>query len=225
MHQIRLSMTLTLKVTEKENSVIDLDRIAHVKVRKFLHDYNITHAQDFSRIKSICYDPQDTSYYTHQEVFDFNHPIDQVWRAYKTIDPARAWNGDMIHFGLQYSRIDHSIIYAGDNTTSGLQAGQVLILNLKLAGGAIHLCVGHEIKEVNEAEKNIKICYLENSASQGSQFIRLTSTPQGTRVTHDTFYKSNSWFRDRILYPGLHTKALKEFHGNVKKYLESRKAY
>jgi hypothetical protein len=205
---------------QTSKTAILTERITWSKVKKFLRDYDITNAQDFSRIKSICYDPQDTSYHTHQKIFDFNHPIEQVWHAYKTIDPARAWSGDMIHFGLQYSRIDHSVIYAGDNTTTGLQGGQVLILNLKLVGGAIQLCVGHEIKEVNEAEKVIKICYLENSASQGSQFIRLTSTPQGTRVTHDTFYKSNSWFRDRILYPGLHTKALKEFHGNVRMYLE-----
>lgn len=198
------------------------ERIAWPKVKKFLQDYKITHAQDFSRLTSTCYDPNDKSYHTHRELFDFNHPIDRVWHAYKTIDPARAWNGEMIHFGLQYSRADHSLIYVGDNTTTGLQAGQVLILNLKLAGGAVQLCVGHEIKEVNEAEKFIKICYLENAASQGSQFIRLTSTPQGTRVIHDTWYKSNSWFRDRILYPGLHTKALKEFHGNVGKYLNLR---
>lgn len=215
-------MPPTIKAQQINNSVIDLNRIPHVKVKKFLRDYNITHAQEFSRLISTCYDPNDTTYYTHKKVFEFNHPINQVWHAYKTIDPARAWNGNMIHFGLQYSRADHSIIYIGDNTSAGLQAGQVLILNLKLAGGAVQLCVGHEIKEVNEAEKFIKICYLENAASQGSQFIRLTSTPQGTRVTHDSYYKSNSWLRDRILYPGLHTKALKEFHGNVGKFITSR---
>lgn len=213
-------MSPTIKAQQINNSVIDLNRIPHIKVKKFLRDYNINHAQDFTRVNSICYNPDDKSYLTHQEIFHFPHPVDRVWHAYTTIDPARAWNGAMIHFGLQYFRGDHSILYAGDDATGGLQAGQVLILNLKLAGGAVQLCVGHEIKEVNGTEKYIKICYLENSASQGSQFIRLSTTPQGTRVVHDTYYKSNSWFRDRILYPGLHTRALKEFHGNVRKYLE-----
>ncbi|MBX2970108.1 MAG: hypothetical protein KF803_12120 [Cyclobacteriaceae bacterium] len=204
---------------------INHDNIDWPKVKKFLADYGITHASDFAKLTSICYDPHDPSYLRHVKTFEFNHDIHLVWDAYKNISPAHVWSGSMIRFGLQYARYNNSITYPNTQTHDGLQAGQVLILNLCILNGMINICVGHEVMEVNETEKLIRICYLENAASQGSQFIRLSKTgTNGTLVTHETFYKSNSWFRDRILYPGLHTKALKEFHGNVGRYLEEGRA-
>jgi hypothetical protein len=129
----------------------------------------------------------------------------------------------MVRFGLQYSRNQNTFSYPDNTQYKGIEAGQILILNLRLLNGLFNLAVGHEIKEVNDVQHFIRICYLENGASRGSQFIRLSVTDNGTQVTHETFYKSNSWIRDKIFYPSLHEKAISEFHGTVKRKLANGK--
>lgn len=177
-------------------------------------------ANEFGRLNSLCYKKGDKTYRKHLKKFTFSHPIDEVWKVYKSIRPEEVWTGVMVRFGLQYSRSQNTITYPGDTQYVGIEEGQIIILNLVILNGLLNIAVGHEVKEVNEANKFIRICYLETGASVGSQFIRLSKTPDGsTVVTHETFYKSNSWFRDKILYPGLHGKAITEFHNNVKKNL------
>ncbi|MBX2962321.1 MAG: hypothetical protein KF687_07400 [Cyclobacteriaceae bacterium] len=202
-------------------SQIEMDRIRYPKVRKFLADYQLSKPQDFAKLNALCYDPAGLDYHSHLKTYTFRHPINEVWNAYKTIRPDQVWRGAMVRFGMQYARHDHSITYADDSRYEGLQAGQLIILNLRLLNGIINLAVGHEVMHVCDETKAIRISYLENSASQGSQFITLAPIANGgTQVTHKTLYKSGSWFRDRVLYPGLHTKAIGEFHGNVRKMLE-----
>lgn len=200
---------------------IEVDRIHYPKIKKFLTDYQLSRPQDFAKLNSIGYKPKEGNYHSHLKTYSFQQNINEVWNAYKTIRPDQVWRGAMVRFGMQYARHDHSITYADDSQYEGLKAGQLIILNLRLLNGIINLAVGHEVMHVCDDTKAIRISYLENSASQGSQFISLASTADGgTQVTHKTLYKSGSWFRDRVLYPGLHTKAIGEFHGNVKKMLD-----
>ena len=71
----------------------------------------------------------------------------------------------------------------------------------------------------------IKTNYLENSKSTGSQYIRFEAVSANrTRIVHDTYYKSNSTFRDAILYPFLHGLTIGAFHGNMKKILAESKS-
>jgi hypothetical protein len=128
----------------------------------------------------------------------------------------------MVSFGLMYSRSQHKIMYPGD-PYHGIEAGQIIFLNLNLFANAIHLAVGHEITGVNEAEKTIKICYLQNGASTGTQLIQLKARGKDqTEVIHETWYRSGSVFRDKVLYPGFHAKGLTEFHNNVKLKVQER---
>jgi hypothetical protein len=125
----------------------------------------------------------------------------------------------MLGFGLQYSRKNHKITYHEDDH-GVIDKGQIVILNLKLLWNLVSLAVGHEITEVNEEEKYIKMCYLEGGASRGMQYIRLKETKEGfTEVIHETFYKSQSDFRDKRLYPLLHGLVIAEFHKKVRKKL------
>ena len=43
-----------------------------------------------------------------------------------------------------------------------------------------------------------------------------------TEVSHHTFYRSGSWFRDKFIYPYFHTKAINEFHGNVRRAISQK---
>lgn len=181
----------------------------------------ISQTSRYSKLKSICYLESDPDYHQHLEKYVYDQPVDVVWDTYVTIDPGKAWAGKMIHFNQLYSRETGEEVFPGQEYLGGMGVGQVIILNLHVFGGAIKLTVGHEVMEIDRSKGLIRICYLENSKSQGSQFIRFKSLKNGTtEVSHQTFYRSGSWFRDKIIYPYFHTKAINEFHGNVRRAME-----
>jgi hypothetical protein len=121
-----------------------------------------------------------------------------------------------------YTRSRNEIMYY-DDVYSGMEAGQIIFLNLNLLGDFIHLAVGHEITSVNEMDRTIKICYLQNGASTGTQLIQLKEVKESqTEVVHETWYRSESIFRDKVLYPGFHEKGLTEFHENVRRRVEGQ---
>lgn len=183
-----------------------------------LQDSVLQHASPYSKLKCICYQESDKSYHQHLETYCYDQPLDQVWDSYVKIDPAKAWAGKMIRFNQLYSRASGEEVFPGQVFLGGMGVGQVIILNLRVFRGAVKLIVGHEVMEVDRSKKLIRICYLENSKSQGSQFIRFETLKNGkTEVSHETFYRSGSWFRDKFIYPYFHTKAINEFHGNVRR--------
>jgi len=178
----------------------------------------ITSEIDFAKLNSICYQENDPDYHEHLETYIYDQDFDTVWDGYVNISPEKAWSGRMIHFHRLYSRRTDEEIFPGQVYTGGMGEGQVLILNLHVFNAMVKLQVGHEVMEINKSKGLIRICYLENSKSEGSQFIRFKSLPNGkTEVSHKTFYRSGSTFRDKVIYPYFHTKAINEFHGNVRK--------
>ncbi len=176
-----------------------------------------SHQSSYSKLNSLCYSESDPNYHEHFEKYLYDQPFARVWDAYVNIDPEKAWAGKMIRFNQLYSRETGEEVFPGQKFLGGMGVGQVIILNLHVFNGVVKLTMGHEVMEVDKTKKLIRICYLENSKSQGSQFIQFKSLPNGkTEVSHKTFYRSGSWFRDKLIYPYFHTKAINEFHGNVK---------
>ncbi len=208
--------------TDLSDQSIDLSKIRHKAVKKFIRANGLHQLDDFARIMHSCStDAETIKYNRHLKLFLFEDSLEKVWEAYKTIGPVKTCTGSFLGFGLQYSRSNHKITYHEDDHGE-IEAGQIIILNLRLLWNMISLAVGHEITEVNESEKYIKMCYLEGGASKGFQFIRLKERQDGsTEVAHETFYKSHSDFRDKRLYPYLHGQVISEFHKNVQKKLES----
>lgn len=213
---------MILKQMADKGSVIDFSRIKQPKVRALLQDNNLKTHDDLSKLRSLCYDPSDGKhYFKHTKSFLIHAALGEVWTAYKTISPQETRKGGMVSFGLMYSRKQNQIMYPGDSY-AGIEAGQIVFLNLNLLGRFIQLAVGHEITAVNENDKTIKICYLQNGASTGTQLIQLQESKEyQTEVVHETWYRSRSVFRDKVLYPGFHEKGLTEFHENVKQKAEA----
>ncbi|UZD21006.1 hypothetical protein PBT90_15650 [Algoriphagus halophytocola] len=181
---------------------------------------NLKSEFDFTQLHSICYQKDDPNYHEHLETYRYDQAFDAVWDAYVNISPEKAWSGKMIHFHRMYTRRTQEEVFPGQVYHGSMGQGQVLILNLHVFNGLVKLQVGHEVMEIDREKKLIRICYLENSKSEGSQFIRFKAMPEGkTEVVHKTLYRSGSWFRDKIIYPYFHTKAINEFHGNVRKWL------
>jgi hypothetical protein len=201
--------------------MIDFNRIRQEKVRKLLRDNHISSRNDLSQLRSFCFDAADgQQYHKHIKSFLIKADLSTVWNAYKTIGPQETWRGTMISFGMMYSRRKNEILYPGDQYT-GIEAGQIIFLNLNLFANIVNLAVGHEVTGVDEHAKTIKICYLQNGASTGTQLIQLKEKGPHTNVIHETWYRSGSLFRDKVLYPGFHEKGLTEFHENVKRAVES----
>lgn len=200
---------------------IDLKRIPQRKIKALLKSEQLFTLKAFAKLKAICYQETDAlPYRRHFKTFLIKKDSTTVWNTYTTIAPSETWKGKMVTFGCQYDRQRRKITYLED-VFNGLTAGQILFMNLRLLGGLINIAVSHEIMEVNESEKFIKICYLEKGASIGTQLLTFIPTAEGfTKVEHKTFYRSNSLFRDKVLYPTLHTKAISEFHKNIREKAE-----
>lgn len=203
------------------NSVIDFLRIKQRSVHKLFRKNKLKTLSDLSDLQSFCYDPNNGKHYhKHLKSFVIQASLEKVWETYKTIAPQDTWNGDMVSFGMMYSRKQKRITFPED-VYHGIEPGQLIFLNLNLFANLAHLAVGHEVVDVYDDLRHIKICYVQNGASVGTQLIQLEKISETeTNVLHETWYTSGSWLRDKLLYPIFHTRAITEFHNNVKRKAE-----
>ncbi len=206
---------LTLNAQKRLND-IDLHRIPQKKVREFILQQQ-KHVYNFRDIKPSCLKGEDLSD-LNELTFTYllKDSIQDVWEKYFTTSPAESWNGEMISFGLLFSKRTNYIQYCDDPNFTCIDSGQVFYVNLGILGGIYNLAVGLEIIDVNEKEKYFQFSYLKAGKSKGLQTIKLIETDEGyTRIEHHTLFKSNSPFRDKILYPFFHKRAITEFHRNM----------
>jgi hypothetical protein len=195
---------------------IDITRIQSKKVVSFIHDNKLYGLKDFAALKSFSpKHPDFDNFYHHSKYFYIQKPVEGVWEAYKNILPKDAWSRHMFEYGLQYNRKQNTFTYADDIYT-GAEVGQILLICVKVLGGMIKVAVGHEITKVDNEERILETCYLHKGKAMGSQQMRFKATKDGgTEINHHSIYKSKSYFRDKVLYPFLHTKAINAFHANI----------
>jgi len=206
-----------------KNDTVDLSRIRQPKVRTFLQEQQLVTTADFAKLKSFSIsNPAMADFSHHIKKFVVAADIEKVWHTYKHIHPKYAWNGNIVTFGLQYSKPKNALTYI-DDVYEGIEVGQIIFINVAFFGGLVNIAVGHEVTDVNEADKSFRTCYLLSGKAAGTQQISLKKTADGfTEITHHTIYRSDSKFRDNVLYPFLHTQAITEFHGNIKAQVVKR---
>jgi hypothetical protein len=205
-------------VTFGQSKIVDLERIESRKLKKSLLQQKLNLADNLMNLMPTCPDAADSSHNFHTATFYFNAPIDSVWNAYKTINPTDAWKGKIVHFGFAYNRADNDFLYQKE-AFEGLQEGHIQFLHLRYLGGICRLNIAHEVIAIDEARHSLQFCYLKYGKSQGTQIIHLRQVGDITAVTHDTYYKSNSKFRDKRIYPFFHQKTIQELHANVGKMM------
>lgn len=201
-------------------SEVNFNRISNEQVVSFIHDNQLYKLHDFAALESFCPKTSCTKqFYHHHKTFHIPERIEKVWDAYKNIHPKNAWCGSMLQFGLQYCRNNNKLSYIDDEYT-GAKAGQIVLIRVKALGGLAKVAVGHEITSINDEQHSLETSYLVKGKSLGSQRIQLSTCKNGfTEISHYTIYKSGSWLRDKLIYPFFHTKAIREFHGNIRKSL------
>ena len=187
----------------------DYSKVLYPSVGKLFRDAKIEGPGD---LKPVCFNGREEEYLKHDASYTIDAPVDVVWDAYKTIHPAVAWQSRMIRFGFVYSRQTDQYVYQADDAFEGIAKGQVYLINLNIIK-SIQIAVAHEVDEVNDREKLIRLCYLNTGKTAGSQWIQMKADGENsTIIDHNTRYQGTSFIRDRLLYPYFHQKATTQFH-------------
>lgn len=198
---------------------IDMSRIPQKKVRTLIEDqFKGNQLKDFKEVRSTYLKGQDMrGYRILESAYYIRENPERVWQSYQVTSPAESWNGSMVSFGLLISKWENTVLYRNDRTFAGIDTGQVIYINLKILKGLYNLAVGLEIINIDSVNRSITYSYLKGGKSRGEQTIHFISTRKGyTEIIHHTAFRSNSFLRDRYLYPYFHRIAINEFHRNMK---------
>jgi len=198
---------------------IELDKIPQKSIREFVKDQMSNNIETLSDIKSTYTKGDDISQYLlHEEIYSLDSEPKDVWKHYMTANPAEVWKGKTLSFGFMVDKSDESLMYVGEKYNEA-KVGQVFYINLFIFG-LINVAVSHEIIEINHDKKYFELSYVHGSKSYGKQRIAFYETGDGsTRIVHTTYYKSDSNFRDKYIYPYFHTKVIDEYHQSMKNTL------
>lgn len=199
---------------------VDLEQIHYKKLKKSLVKHKLYLADNINKLASTCSELSDSIYSFHTHTFYYDKSIERVWNAYKMINPSDAWNGKITHFGFAFDKGNGNFLYQKE-AFNGLKEGQIQFLYLRYLGGLFKLTIAHEVTRLDETAKEMQFCYLKYGKSQGTQIIKIEKSGQLTKVTHSTYYKSKSKFRDKMIYPYFHQKTIEELHANVGKMMNN----
>lgn len=197
-----------------QRSDVDLERISQKKLKKSLVKTKLFLASNLDNLAPTCPEINDSTHYHHIYTTYIDAPIDSVWKAYNTISPSDVWQGKFTSFGFAYARNTGELFYQ-DETFDHLEEGQIQFLSLRYMFGIFKLNIAHELIGIDTETKRLQFCYMQYGKSQGTQIITLEEENGQTKITHDTYYKSDSKFRDKRIYPFFHEKTVEELHAHV----------
>ncbi len=204
--------------TQLQMNDIQFDKISQKEVKRLIKTQMKNGISTFEDLQETYIPGEDLSMHKiHVREYFIEGALEAVWNHYLVADPSEVWNGDMISFGLMVSGNSNEIVYPGQKS-SGAEAGQVFYVCLNIFAGILKIAVSHKIISVDNDKKIMTLSYVKGGETVGKQDIQLSATKDGkTKITHTTFYKGQPGFREKYLYPFFHTKAINEFHANMKK--------
>lgn len=199
---------------------IDLERIQQRSIRKYIEGQIEEGKHQFVDIQPSWNSAIDLSSYRKNEMtFLLKGDFTEIFEGYISADPSKSWNGRKISFGLLLLKFPGMIFYDHDQI-KGIDLGQIYFLNLKLLYGIYGLPVAFEIIKVDEENKIIEFSYLEGNKSVGLQQVKFIDMgDERTEIIHTSYYKSESRFRDKWMYPHFHKIIINDFHRNMRKLL------
>ncbi len=203
---------------------VQLDKIPQKKVREYLlHQFETYQFNSFTEIQPTFTATTDaSSFHTHYAKYMVNEQIDNVWQNYIEANPSESWEGKRFSFGFLFNRSSDALVYPQDGNKDGIEVGQMFYVNLKLLRGVYKMAVGFEIITLDTANRVVEFSYIEGGNSKGKQRIELQEMENGkTRIVHTSFFKSDSKFRDKFLYPFFHQRIINEFHRKMRKRIKS----
>lgn len=203
---------------------IKLEQIEQKTIRKYTERQIKEGKHQFHDIQPSWNRGDDLSLYNKDEMtFFLNANLQYVWQSYLSIDPSKLWDNRSMSKGLMLQKSPVKIFYNKDSSAY-IDTGQVYFLNLKLLSGIYNIAVAFEIITIDNSEMVIEFSYIEGNQSLGVQQIKFIAVDDNsTKIIHTSYFKSNSHFRDKWLYPLFHKKITKNFHKNIRRLLISEK--
>jgi hypothetical protein len=114
----------------------------------------------------------------------------------------------------------NSVAYKDDVHMPEIDTGQVYFFDIRLLKGIFNIPAAFEITNIDPINELVEFSYLDGNKSLGKQTIQFYDNGNGeTKIIHRSYFKSESAFRDRMLYPPLHTKFIKQFHRSIKQQI------
>lgn len=197
---------------------INWDQIPQKKVRRYLSEQQERAQIMFlSDLRPTCQDSSSLmDLFSYKKSFRVKADRSNVWETYKRSNPTAAWTNRKSACAMVYERSSDHVHYA-DEEIDGIEAGQVLFMDLKLLKGLVHLATAFEITRVEDELGVIEINYTEAGVNRGKQIIKMHEAPDGTTIIeHASMISSGRKFRDKILYPYFHNRLINTFHRKMK---------
>jgi hypothetical protein len=202
---------------------VDFNRIQQKKVRKLIARQKHFGVRTFDDMVPVCYSlPDSNNFQTFKKSELIRQDINVVWNNLIHQSPSDEFDGRIVTFGLLYSKKLNNFLYKNESY-SGIEEGQILFFNLHVLG-IKNLAVAMEVTRLDNDQKEIEYCYVDNGSTKGTQKFMLKSTPDGyTEITQLTRYKCKSRLRDRRLYSFFHGRIVEEFFAGIKNKSEAGK--
>lgn len=204
-----------------------MERIPQRKIRQYIEMQSKRDIQLFTDFKASCYSADLSSVSDSlQNIYLIRENPDSLWKIYQNKSVLESWNSKKISFGLLFSKESNHIYYGDESEAEKVDTGQVFFINLRILGGMVHLPVGIEIVKIDKRDRSIMFSYLEGNKTLGNQIMKLESDKDGyTRVIHSSYFKSDSSFRDKHLYPFFHTRVINDLHREMARDITNDKGF
>jgi hypothetical protein len=206
-----------LSCYSQNRKTINVAEIPQKNICTYIESRAIDQMQDFSLIHASWNKESKVSdFHSNKETFYLKNSRSDVWNYYSHTNLIKTWKGHHVTFGLEITKSSNSVVYIHSLEYPVIDTGQVYFLNLSLLKGLVHIPVAFEIINIDAAEEILEFSYLEDNKSRGKQIVQFFDNGDGrTRIVHTSYFKSNSWIRDYLLYPFFHKRFIREFHRNM----------
>jgi hypothetical protein len=209
-------LLLTTFTSLRAQDLLKNDLNLSLQTRSYLEK----NGEDFSKFEASCPSASECTkeegfHYTEKN-FKYLGDVNKAFEDFTNISPDKAWNGK-IFFEVGF---DPSLAetYTRKSLTGvpSVQVGQVYVLKLTITEKQI-IPVAFKIIEIDHQKKTFTFSYLKNNKSNGYQKIFFTQKGEYIHIKHVTYFKSDSNFRDAVLYKPFHNMLLNEFYNGLEK--------
>ncbi|QIA09049.1 hypothetical protein [Draconibacterium halophilum] len=201
---------------------VEFDKVGCLQVEHYVQGQIKNNNAKFSDVKPSLEPTASTiGFRFHEREYVVKDSLAKVWSHYVHTNPSIAWNASRFSFGMLFSKSNNQLIYRNGHV-DGIDPGQVIYLNLSVLK-IKKLATAFEITTVDNKGKVIEFSYVEDNITHGKQQLSFSQTRKGfTKITHRTYFKSESVLRDHFLYPYFHTRLTNTYHRNMKHLLKAK---
>ena len=197
-------------------SDIETEKLIHKKVLKYLNKSNYCF---FNELQPSVNENSDLSmFYVHHAIYTVFAPIENIWNTCMFVSPTNLWKGKILDLSFVYNNNSDKLSYKNDQNFDSLEINQIYFINLHIMH-LFNVAAALITTKIDYEEKVLEFTYIKGNKSIGKQIVRLiVDNENETKIIHDTYYKSDSKFRDKRLYPRFHQKSITDLHKKIDLY-------